>query len=43
MTKNSMQLSELLEKSGADDIAREMVGLVAQRLMEQLRSRRVAK
>ena len=34
MTKNSMQLSELLEKAGADDIVREMVGFVAQRLME---------
>ena len=34
MTKNSMQLSELLEKAGADDIVREMIGFVAQRLME---------
>jgi transposase-like protein len=34
MTKMSMQLSELLEKAGADDIVREMVGFVAQRLME---------
>ncbi len=34
MTKNSMQLSELLEKAGAEDIVREMVGFVAQRLME---------
>lgn len=34
MTKNSMQLSELLEKAGAADIVREMVGFVAQRLME---------
>ena len=34
MTKDRMQLSELLEKAGADDIVREMVGFVAQRLME---------
>lgn len=34
MTKNSLQLSELLEKAGADDIVREMIGFVAQRLME---------
>lgn len=34
MTNNSMQLSELLEKAGAEDIVREMVGFVAQRLME---------
>jgi hypothetical protein len=34
MTKNSTQLSELLEKAGADDIVREMVGFVAPRLME---------
>mgnify|MGYP000849042816 CR=1 FL=1 len=34
MTKNRMQLSELLEKAGADDIVRERVGFVAQRLME---------
>jgi putative transposase len=29
-----MQLSELLEKAGADDIVRDMIGFVAQRLME---------
>jgi transposase-like protein len=29
-----MQLSELLEQAGADDIVREMIGFVAQRLME---------
>lgn len=34
MTNDRMQLSELLEKAGADDIVREMVGFVAQRLME---------
>ena len=43
MTKNSMQLSELLEKADADDIVREMMGVVAQRLMDLLRGRRVAK
>jgi len=34
MTPDSMQLSELLEKAGADDIIRDMIGFVAQRLME---------
>ncbi len=34
MTQDRMQLSELLEKAGADDIVREMIGFVAQRLME---------
>ena len=34
MTQHSMQLSELLEKAGADDIVRDMIGFVAQRLME---------
>ena len=34
MTSDSMQLSELLEKAGADDIVRDMIGFVAQRLME---------
>ncbi len=34
MTHARMQLSELLGKAGADDIVREMVGFVAQRLME---------
>mgnify|MGYP001413949519 FL=1 len=33
MTQDRMQLSELLEKAGADDIVREMIGFVAQRLM----------
>jgi hypothetical protein len=30
-----MQLSEMLEKAGVDDIVRELTGFVAQRLMEQ--------
>lgn len=34
MTQDRMQLSELLEKAGADDIVRDMIGFVAQRLME---------
>ena len=34
MTQDRMQLSELLEKAGADDIVREMIGFVAQRLMD---------
>ena len=34
MTSDSRQLSELLEKAGADDIIRDMIGFVAQRLME---------
>lgn len=34
MTQDRMQLSELLEKAGADDIVREMIGFVTQRLME---------
>ena len=34
MTPDSRQLSELLEKAGADDIIRDMIGFVAQRLME---------
>ena len=34
MTQDRMQLSELLEKAGADDVVREMIGFVAQRLME---------
>ncbi len=34
MTSDSLQLSELLEKAGADDIVRDMIGFVAQRLME---------
>ena len=34
MTPDRMQLTELLEKAGADDIVREMIGFVAQRLME---------
>lgn len=34
MTKNSTQLSELLPTAGADDILRELVGFVAQSLME---------
>jgi putative transposase len=34
MTEDRMQLSELLEKAGAGDMLREMVGFVAQRLME---------
>ncbi len=34
MTQDRMQLSELLEKVGADDIVRDMIGFVAQRLME---------
>jgi len=34
MTNDSMQLSELLEKAGADDLVREMLGFVAQRMME---------
>jgi putative transposase len=34
MTQDRMQLSELLEKAGADDIVREIIGFVAQRLME---------
>ena len=36
MTQDRMQLSELLEKAGADDIVRDMIGFVAQRLMEQI-------
>ncbi len=32
-----MQLFELLEKAGAEDIMREMVGFVAQRLMVSAR------
>lgn len=43
MSKNSMQLYELLEKADADDIVSEMVGFIALRLMELLRGRRVAK
>ena len=34
MTNDSMQLSELIEKAGADDFVREMLGFVAQRMME---------
>ena len=34
MTQDRMQLSELLEKAGASDIVREMIGFVAQRLMD---------
>ena len=34
MTLDSMQLTELLEKAGANDIVRDMVAFVAQRLME---------
>ena len=34
MTSTSMQLSELLEKAGADDIVRDMIAFVTQRLME---------
>ncbi len=34
MTQDRMQLSELLEKAGADEFVREMIGFVAQRLME---------
>lgn len=34
MTEDRMQLSELLEKAGAGDMLREMVGFIAQRLME---------
>jgi putative transposase len=34
MTEDRMQLSELLEKAGAGDMVREMIGFVAQRLME---------
>ena len=34
MTQDRMQLSELLEKAGGDDIVRDMIGFVAQRLME---------
>ena len=34
MTPDSMQLTELLEKAGANDIVRDMVAFVAQRLME---------
>ena len=34
MTQDRMQLSELLEKADADDIVREMIGFVAQRLMD---------
>ena len=34
MTQDRMQLSELLEKAGADEFVRDMIGFVAQRLME---------
>ena len=34
MTQDRMQFSELLEKAGADDIVCEMIGVVAQRLMD---------
>ena len=34
MTNDSMHLSELLEKAGADYLVREMLGFVAQRMME---------
>ena len=34
MTQDRMQLSELLEKAGGGDFVREMIGFVAQRLME---------
>ncbi len=34
MTEDRMQLSELLEKAGAGDMLREMVGFIAQRLMD---------
>ncbi len=34
MTSDRMQLTELLEKAGADDIVRDMIGFVTQRLME---------
>ena len=34
MTQDRMQLSELLEMAGADEFVREMIGFVAQRLME---------
>lgn len=33
MTQDRVQLSELLEKAGADDIVREMIGFVAQHLI----------
>ena len=34
MTNDRMQLSELIEKAGADDFVREMLNFVAQRMME---------
>ena len=34
MTQDRMQLSELLEKAGADEFVRDMIGFVAQRLMD---------